>query len=80
MGSVDVSVRRGVARLADGTLAGSVLTMPEAVRNLIALGATIEEALLAASRRSLAPGAVADVVVLDDAFDVTRVYVGGTPH
>ena len=35
MGSVDVTVRDGVARLADGTLAGSVLTMPAAVRNLL---------------------------------------------
>lgn len=79
MGSVEVAVRDGVARLADGTLAGSVLTMPEAIRNLIALGATIEEALFAASRRSLAPG-TADVVVLDDALDVTRAYVRGTPR
>ena len=77
IGSVDVAVRDGVARCADGTLAGSVLTMPEAVRNFVALGATIEEALVAASRRSLAPGAVADVVVLDDALDVANVLLAG---
>jgi N-acetylglucosamine-6-phosphate deacetylase len=80
MGSVDVIVRDGVARLADGTLAGSVLTMPEAVRKLIALGATVEEALFAASRRSLAPGSAADVVVLDDALEVTRVLLAGMPR
>jgi N-acetylglucosamine-6-phosphate deacetylase len=77
MGSVDVTVRDGVARLADGTLAGSVLTMPQAVRNLVALGSTVEEALLAASRRSLAPGAVADIVVLDDALEPTATYLAG---
>jgi N-acetylglucosamine-6-phosphate deacetylase len=77
MGSVDVTVRDGVARLADGTLAGSVLTMPEAVRNLIALGASVEEALFAASRSSLAPGGAADVVVLDDALEPAATYLAG---
>ena len=77
MGSVDVTVRDGVARLGDGTLAGSVLTMPEAVRNVIALGTSVEDALVAASRRWLAPGAVADVVVLDDALEPTATYLAG---
>ena len=35
LGGQKVFVRGGEARLADGTLAGSVLTMPEALRNLI---------------------------------------------
>ena len=39
LGGVDVEVRDGVARRADGVLAGSVVTMIEAVRNLHALGA-----------------------------------------
>ena len=36
-------------RLADGTLAGSALTMDQAVRNLVAGGATLIEAVHAAS-------------------------------
>jgi N-acetylglucosamine-6-phosphate deacetylase len=74
MGPQAVFVRDGVARLADGTLAGSVLTMPDAVRELVRIGATIEQALYAASRRTLAPGAPADVVVLDDSLTPTAVY------
>jgi N-acetylglucosamine-6-phosphate deacetylase len=88
LGAVDVEVRTGIVRRLDGVLAGSVLTMPEAIRNLIAAGASLEQAVDAAtraparaSRRAdvgrLAPGAPADVVVLDDAVEVTSVLVGG---
>jgi N-acetylglucosamine-6-phosphate deacetylase len=77
MGSVAVSVRGGAARLADGTLAGSVLTMPDAIRDFVRIGATVEEALFAASRRSLALGAVADVVVLDDTLQPVATYLAG---
>jgi N-acetylglucosamine-6-phosphate deacetylase len=77
MGSVAVTVCEGAARLADGTLAGSVLTMPDAVRDFVRIGATVEEALFAASRRSLAPGAPADVVVLDDSLQPTATYLAG---
>jgi len=89
MGAVEVEVRGGVVRRRDGVLAGSVLTMPEAVRTLMRLGAAFEEAIDAAtrvpahvSRRTdigvLRPGAHADVVVLDDNVQVTRVLVGGS--
>ena len=88
LGAAEVEVRDGVARRADGVLAGSVLTMPEAVRNLIAAGATFEAALDAASRvparaarrsdlGSLAPGSVADVVVVDESLQIQRVLVAG---
>jgi N-acetylglucosamine-6-phosphate deacetylase len=77
MGSVAVNVRDGVARLRDGTLAGSVLTMPDAIRDFVRIGATVEEALFAASRRSLAPGAAADIVVLDDALQPTATLLAG---
>jgi N-acetylglucosamine-6-phosphate deacetylase len=78
MGSVDVFVRDGAARLADGTLAGSVLTMPDAIRDFVRIGASVEQALHAASRRSLAPGTVADVVLLDeDSLDPTATYLAG---
>jgi N-acetylglucosamine-6-phosphate deacetylase len=90
LGSREVHVEGARAQLADGTLAGSVLTMDAAVRNLVALGATETQALLAATRAparvlaraglgELAPGAPADVVVLDDRLEVRATYVGGEP-
>jgi len=39
-----VFVKEGAARLEDGTLAGSTLTMIRAFQNLMAFGATPEEA------------------------------------
>src|SRR4051812_5461280 len=50
LGGVDVTVNDGIARRDDGVLAGSVLTMVEAVRNLHELGAPLVQALEAASR------------------------------
>ena len=88
LGSVQVTARDGVVRREDGTLAGSALTMVEAVRNLLELGATLEEAVNAATSVPariagrddvgvLAVGRAADVVVLDDALEVERVIVEG---
>ena len=78
----------GVVRGPEGQLAGSVLTMIDAVRNVVALGIPLEEALTAAAAvpagiagrpdlGRLAPGAPADVVVLDDRLEITRVLVQG---
>ena len=88
LAGVDFEVENGVARRSDSVLAGSTVCMIDAVRNLIALGAPVEAALTAASEvpariaarpelGRLAPGAVADVLVLDDALEITRVLVGG---
>jgi N-acetylglucosamine-6-phosphate deacetylase len=88
LGSVDVSIENGVVRRADRTLAGSTVTMIEAVRNLVALGAPLAGALSAASevpariaRRDdvgqLAPGAPADLVVVDDSLELVRVLAAG---
>ena len=88
LGDRSVEVRQGEARLSDGTLAGSVLTMDQAIRNLIDLGVAEVEALHSASLvparlmgRSelghLAPDTPADIIVLDDRFEVTRTIVDG---
>ena len=77
-----------IVRRGDGVLAGSVLTLPAAIRNLIRAGATFEHAVDAATRvparaarradvGALVPGARADVVVLDGEVDVVRVLVDG---
>ncbi len=88
LGDRTVTTTGGVARLEDGTLAGSLLTLDEAVRNFIDLGATIEEAVGAVTTvpaqligrpdlAALAPGTPADVTVLDDDLRVTRTLVSG---
>ncbi len=87
LGDVEVEVRGGSARSAEDVLAGSVLTMDQAVRNLHALGVPLAEALGAATAvparvvgadvGSLRRGGPADVVVLDDNLEVARVLVGG---
>ena len=87
-GRLDIEVSEGAVRGPDGVLAGSVLTMIEAVRNLHALGAPLEGAIAAATTTParflgepvlarLAPGLQADIVVLSDAIEVERVLVGG---
>jgi N-acetylglucosamine-6-phosphate deacetylase len=49
VGDIPLSEIDGAARLADGTLAGSVLTMDVAVRNLVAIGVPLVHALEMAS-------------------------------
>jgi N-acetylglucosamine-6-phosphate deacetylase len=65
--------------------------MIDAVRNVHALGVPLAEALTAATAipagvagradlGRLAPGAPADVVVLDDNLEITRVLLRGGDH
>jgi N-acetylglucosamine-6-phosphate deacetylase len=88
LADVDVSVSGGVARSAEGALAGSSLTMLEAVRNLHAAGVPLADAVGAATTvparaaqrddvGSIRPGAAADVIVLDEALELRRVVVAG---
>jgi len=88
LGEIEIVVADDVVRSEDGTLAGSALTMIEAVRNLIAADVPFEEAIGAATTvparligepglGRLVPGGRADVVVLDDVLEVTRTLVGG---
>ncbi|MGA8015476.1 MAG: N-acetylglucosamine-6-phosphate deacetylase [Candidatus Dormiibacterota bacterium] len=88
LGDRTVHVRGLEARLADGTLAGSVLSMDQAVRNLVEHGATLETAVGAATRvparligrpdlGDLRVGGRADILVLGDSLDVQRTLVAG---
>ena len=83
-----IETRDGVARGPGGELAGSTLTMIEAVRNLHALGASLADAVAAATEvparvlrlpavGRLAVGFPADVVVLTDELEIDRVLVDG---
>ena len=81
----------GGVRLADGTLAGSTLTMDQALRNLVneigldlanasrRVSTNAAEFLGITDRGHLSPGAWADAVVLDRDLRLTGVYLEGTP-
>jgi N-acetylglucosamine-6-phosphate deacetylase len=88
LGDVSIEVAGGVPMREDGVLAGTVLTMIDAVRNLHALGIPFEAAVGAATavparivgRADLGviePGGPADVVVLDDSLEIVRVLCAG---
>jgi len=78
-----------VARLDDGTIAGSTLTMDQAFRNLVrkwrwsvldaarSCATTPAEALGLVQVGRLAEGWIADLTILDEAFEVRSTYVGG---
>jgi N-acetylglucosamine-6-phosphate deacetylase len=74
--------------VSDGRLAGSVIALDSAVRNLVRAGVGLPRAVAAASREPLAllgvtdrgrlePGLRADLVELDDDLTVRRVMRGG---
>jgi N-acetylglucosamine-6-phosphate deacetylase len=88
IGDAEIEVRDGVARNLDDILAGSSLTMIEAVRNLHGLGIPLSQAVAAATAvparvlgaldlGRLDVGLPADLVVLDDNLEIERVCVGG---
>ena len=89
LGRHSVTKCLGGVRLADGTLAGSTLTMDQALRNLVnELDLELPDAsrrvsthaadyLGATDRGRLAPGAWGDVAVLNRDLELTDVYVEG---
>ena len=89
LGRQKVTKCLGGVRLADGTLAGSTLTMDEALRNLVdSLALSLSEASLRVStfaadhlglgdRGRLSKGAWADVVILDRNLKLQDVFVEG---
>jgi N-acetylglucosamine-6-phosphate deacetylase len=88
LGDLEVNVNGGVARNSDGALAGSSMTMLQALRNACELGVPLGLAAAAVSSvpaqvverddlGSIRPGSPADVVVLDDTLALRRVLVAG---
>ena len=88
LGSQQVHLCMGGVRTADGTLAGSVLTMDQALRNLVAMGLDLAEAaqrvatfaadfLGLADRGRLESGSYADIVVLDRELNIVQVFAEG---
>ncbi len=89
LGTMEVNVSGGVCRNKEGRLAGSTLTLDLALRNIVALGVSLQEALpaltsnparqigLGARKGILAPGADADLVLLDANLEVAGVMTRG---
>jgi N-acetylglucosamine-6-phosphate deacetylase len=88
LGSQSVFKCMGCVRLATGSLAGSALTMDQALRNLLSIGCDLHDAsqrlsqypaeyLGLADRGRLQPGTWSDIVVLNEQFEVIQVFVEG---
>jgi N-acetylglucosamine-6-phosphate deacetylase len=90
LGGQKVNIHRCIARLKDGTLAGSTLTLNKAVRNMVNIvGASIVDAVYMGStapakklgldqyKGSLEVGKDADIVVLSDDFNVNVTMIQG---
>jgi N-acetylglucosamine-6-phosphate deacetylase len=88
LGSQHVTKCLGGVRLADGTLAGSTLTMDQALRNLVSLGLPMADVSNRLSRYAadylgiedrgrIARGAWADIVVFDRELALSATYVEG---
>ncbi|NRS51235.1 N-acetylglucosamine-6-phosphate deacetylase [Brevibacillus sp. HB2.2] len=90
LGGQEVHVHDNQAKLADGTLAGSILTLNRAVGNMVTLsGVSLPDAVEMASltpasilgfgerKGRLAAGYDADITVLNTQFDVTMTFVAG---
>ena len=90
LGKQTVIVKNGTARLKDGTLAGSVVTLNRAMANFRKnTGATIPEVVRMVTENqaqelglfekigSLSPGAAADVTLFNDDFVILQTFVDG---
>jgi N-acetylglucosamine-6-phosphate deacetylase len=89
LGGRPIRVGDRAAFLEDGTIAGSVLTMDRAFQMLVAqIGIPLVDAATMCSTTParelglvgygvLAPGAIADLVILDGQFKVVQTYIGG---
>jgi N-acetylglucosamine-6-phosphate deacetylase len=90
LGGLQVTVSGGVCRNAEGKLAGSTLTLDRALRNIVALGAPLADAVrmltlnpasllgIEFKKGALRAGADADVLLLDEELNVTNVWARGS--
>ncbi len=89
LGGQMATVKDGQARLSGGSLAGSLITLDLALKNAVAAGVPLHQAVALLSlnparylgledRGDLRPGLRADVVVLEADLSVVQVYVGGS--
>ena len=89
LGGQDVFLYGGVAKLADGTLAGSATNLYDCMRKAVEFGIPKEQAILAATLipareigrekeiGSIESGKLADFVVCDEELSLVMVFMGG---
>ena len=82
-------LKGGIARLADGTIAGSATNLYDCMRKAVTFGIPKEQAILSATIvpareigreteiGSIETGKLADFVVCDEALNRRAVYMGG---
>jgi N-acetylglucosamine-6-phosphate deacetylase len=89
LGGRTVQVREGIARLPDGTLAGSSASLLDNLRRAVDFGIPLAAAVRAATANpariiglegqigSLQAGSQADILILDSQLNVVRVMLRG---
>ncbi len=89
LGNLEVTVSGGVCRNSEGRLAGSTLTLDRALRNIVALGTPLKDAVrmltlnpasllgIEFKKGALRDGSDADIVLLDEGLHVTDVWTQG---
>lgn len=89
LGEKKVWVEDGIARIAEGNLAGSTLTHDAALRNIVEIGVPLEDAIIMLSttparivgvddhKGKIEKGYDADIVILDRDLQIDRVFVRG---
>ncbi len=89
LGGLPIIVKNGVARLESGNLAGSTLRYAKGLQNVHRItGKPLSELVKATSLNQaeslglpdlgkICPGYTADLVLLDEDFNVLRTYIGG---
>jgi len=89
LGDFEVTVSGGVCRNAEGILAGSTLTLDRALRNIVALGIPLPDAVrmltlnpasllgIEFKKGSLRVGADADILLLDESLHLAGVWARG---
>lgn len=91
LGGIEVTVSGGICRNSEGRLAGSTLTLDRALRNVVALGTPLADAVrmltlnpatllgLEFKKGALRAGADADILLLDDGLQITQIWTRGVP-
>jgi N-acetylglucosamine-6-phosphate deacetylase len=90
LGGLEVTMTGGICRTAEGNLAGSTLTLDRALRNIVKLGSPLADAVrmltlnpatllgIEFKKGVLRTGADADIIVLNEALEITNVWARGT--
>ena len=91
LGGQKIILQDGVAKLSDGTIAGSVTNLYTCMQNAVKFGISKEEAILSATLNpakaigtesqigSIAPGKQADFLVCDENLNLKQVFLAGKP-